>query len=76
MQVACFLPEYEEEPQIRTVTAIPVGRENVEIEWMVGSYSEPWTVHKKGTREIRDMEGGDTSPSSIIFPLNLQGDVD
>ena len=71
MQVACFVQMYEdEEPQIGTVTA-PIDNEHVEIEWMVGSYSEPWTVCKrrKGGRYVPWKE---LIPlSSILFPVEL-----
>lgn len=72
MQVACFVPLYQnEEPQIGTITALPDGRVDVEIEWMTGTYSEPWTVCK--TRQ-----GGSYVPwkekipiSTILFPIQL-----
>ena len=72
MQVACFVPNYkEEEPQIGTITAIPVGSKNVEIEWMVGTYSEPWTVYK--TRERgKYVTWKEMIPlSSVLFPVEL-----
>ena len=71
-QVACFLQKYEEEePQIGTVTAIPAGRKSVEIEWMVGSYSQPWTVYKRreGGKYVAWKEM--IPPSSILFAIDL-----
>ena len=74
MQVACFVPNYEEEePQIGILTAIPVGSENVEIEWMVGLhvYSEPWTVYKRRERG-KYMTWKEMIPlSSILYPIEL-----
>ena len=71
LQVASFVQMYEsEEPQIGTVTA-PVENQYVEIEWMVGSYSEPWTLCAR-------REGGSYVPwkelirhNSLLFPVEL-----
>lgn len=72
IQVACFVPDYEEEePQIGTVTATPVGSENVEIEWMMGSYSEPWTVCKKREKGKYVTWKEKIPLSSILFPIEL-----
>lgn len=71
-QVACYLPEYEdEEPQIGTIIDIPVASESVEVEWMAGAYSEPWTVCKKREKG-RYVTWKQTIPlSSILFPIEL-----
>ena len=72
MQVACFVPEYEEEePQIGTVTAIPGGSKNVEIEWMLGSYSQPWTVYKRREKGRYVTWKEMISVSAILFPIEL-----
>ena len=58
MLVACFIPKYkEEEPQIGTVVSVPDKNGNLEIEWMTGTYSEPWmTCQKKSSRKKCTME--------------------
>ena len=38
--IACFVDEYDEEPQLGRVTEDP-GVEDVEVEWMVGAYLKP-----------------------------------
>ena len=48
--LACFLPQYnDEEPQLgRVLTVDGEGKNcNYEIEWLVGSYSEFWSVWKQ-----------------------------
>ena len=72
MIVACYVPSYgEEEPQIGSILSIPDGTDEVLIEWMSGTYSEPWTVCKK-----RDKAGYTTWKESvpismILFPIEL-----
>ena len=46
--IACYLQQYkEEEPQLGIVTNTPgYNSEEVEVEWMVGAYHEPWKLWK------------------------------
>ena len=47
MVVACYLSCYtNEEPQIGQVLSLSDNSESVVIEWMTGTYSEPWTLIK------------------------------
>lgn len=69
--VACFIPRYsDEEPQLGKV--INIGDdENVEVEWMIGSYAEPWRIwkEKKGKEYVtwKDIIPKD----AILFPVAL-----
>ena len=71
--VACFLPKYcDEEPQLGRVLKInEEENHDLEIEWLVGSYSESWTVwkQKKGREYVNWKE---VIPShSVLFPVTL-----
>ena len=47
MTVACHLSDYAEvEPQIGTLVRLESDSDNAEVEWMTGTYSEPWVVYK------------------------------
>ena len=50
--IACFLDEYDdEELQLGRVTEDPgINSEDVEVEWIVGTYSKLWKLwkHRKG----------------------------
>ena len=70
MIVACYVADYaDEEPQIGKLVALENG--SAVIEWMTGTYSEPWIVYK--CRSGRNYETWrDTIPiSSILFPIEL-----
>ena len=72
MQVACFVPLYQnEKPQIGTVITLPDGSGDLEIEWMAGTYSGPWTVCK--TKQGRSyVPWKENIPiSTILFPVQL-----
>ena len=65
MIVACYLSEYEdEEPQIGKVVALEKDSDNAIIEWMTGTYSEPWVVYKYRT-------GGSYSTWRETVPITL-----
>ena len=72
MIVACYMPKYaDEEPQLGKLVAVENNSNSVLIEWMTGTYSEPWIIYKYRS-------GGsyktwrDTIPtSSILFPIEL-----
>ena len=71
MQVACYVPKYaDEEPLIGTITALPCG-ENIESEWMAGSYSDTWIVCKtrKGKKYVTWKEC--IPISTVLFPVEL-----
>ena len=69
MMVACYVPRYcDEEPQIGSVVSVS---DEVVVEWMTGTYNEPWTV-------CRIKEKGRYIPwketlhkSMILFPIEL-----
>ena len=43
MIVACYVPNYpDEEPQIGTIQSVSDERDEVVLEWMSGTYNEPW----------------------------------
>ena len=68
--VACFLSEYSEEPQLGTIVDIPDDT-SFEIEWMVGTYSEPWKIwrEKKGKNYVTWNEI--IPKESVLFPVLL-----
>lgn len=69
--ISCFIPRYsDEEPQLGKVIDIGDG-ENVEVEWMVGSYSEPWRIWKE--KEGKEyVSWKDVIPKdAILFPVAL-----
>ena len=74
--VACFLQEYsDEEPQLGRVLKVDEERENCnyEIEWLVGSYSETWSIwkQKKGREYVTWKE---VIPNhAVLFPVTLTG---
>lgn len=69
--VACFIPRYsDEEPQLGKVISIR-EEENVEVEWMVGSYSEPWRIWKE-KKEKEYVTWKDIVPKdTVLFPVSL-----
>lgn len=71
--IACFLPKYsDEEPQLGRVLKVNEGENhNLEIEWLVGSYSETWRVwkQKKGREYVTWKE---VIPNhAVLFPVTL-----
>ena len=72
MIVACYVSNYaDEEPQLGKLVALDNSSNSAVIEWMTGTYSEPWIIYKYRS-------GGsyktwrDTIPtSSILFPIEL-----
>lgn len=71
MTVAYYVPNYaDEEPQIGTVVSIPDEMDEVVVEWMSGTYSEPWTVCIKQKGSYTTWK--ESIPSSmILFPIEL-----
>ena len=66
MTVACFLPQYiDEEPQIGRVVTLA---DELEIEWMRGTYFEPWVLYKtrRGTTWREQIPLG-----AVLFPVEL-----
>ena len=73
MHVACFIPKYkDEEPQIGKIISFPNDQStDIEVEWMVGTYTECWVVWRKrqGKGYITWKE---TVPvDAILFPITL-----
>lgn len=69
--VACFLAEYsDEEPQLGKIVNVPDDR-SFEVEWMVGTYSEPWRIwrEKKGQDYVTWKET--ITKESVLFPIML-----
>ena len=72
MIVACYLSEYaDEEPQIGKIVTLESDSASAVVEWMTGTYSEPWVVY-------RYRSGGqyttwrETIPfTSILCPIGL-----
>lgn len=72
MIVACYLSEYEdEEPQIGKVVALEKDSDNAIIEWMTGTYSEPWVVYKYRTGGSYSTWRETVPITSILFPITL-----
>ena len=69
MTVACFLSQYgDEEPQIGRIVTLANDSDELEIEWMRGTYYEPWIVYKSR----RGKTWRETIPfSSVLFPIKL-----
>ena len=68
--VACYLQKYcDEEPQLSKVVCI--DGEQLEVEWLVGSYSEPWTVwkEKRGREYVTWKEL--IPMHAVLFPVSL-----
>ena len=60
----------DEEPQLGKVINIE-DTENVEVEWMVGSYAEPWRTWKE-KKGGKDMTWKDIiTKDSVLFPVVL-----
>lgn len=69
--VACFLDKYkDEEPQLGVITGMH-DESFVEVNWMTGSYSEPWAPCK--TRKGRDyVPWLEKIPTNLVlFPITL-----
>jgi len=72
MVVACFLSCYgDEEPQIGKIVALEKGLESVVIEWMTGTYSQPWVLYKYRKGGIYTTWRESIPITSIIFPIEL-----
>ena len=72
MVVACYVPSYaDEEPQIGSILSISDGLDEVLIEWMSGTYSEPWTVCKKKEGRSYTTWKENISTSMVLFPIQL-----
>ncbi len=72
MKVACYVPKYrDEEPQIGVIKSLMEGGEKIEIEWMVGGYSECWEMCKikKGKEYVPWSET--IFVKNILFPVEL-----
>ena len=68
--VACYLPKYSaEEPQLGKL--INGNTKDLEIEWMVGSYNDPWKIwkEKKGKEYVTWREVIPTD--AVLFPVSL-----
>ena len=61
----------DEEPQLGKVIALDNNSNSVVIEWMTGTYSEPWIIYKyRSDGSYKTWR--DTIPtSSILFPIEL-----
>jgi len=70
--IACYLQKYEqEEPQLGIVTNTPGNNsEEVEVEWMVGAYHEPWKLWKQRRGETWKER---VPISAVLFPVVLSG---
>ena len=70
MVVACFVQCYgDEEPQIGKVVALEKETESVVIEWMTGTYSEPWVLYRY-RKEGMYTTWRETIPiSSVLYPI-------
>ena len=69
--MACFVAEYsDEEPQLSKIVNVQNDR-SFEVEWMVGTYSEPWRIwrERKGQDYITWKET--IAKESILFPIML-----
>ena len=70
--VACFLKNYEdEEPQLGCVTQFNKGDLDVELEWMVGAYSEAWSLWKKKKGKQYETWRERVPLSSMLFPVEI-----
>ena len=59
----------DEEPQLSNV--VRIDGEQLEVEWLVGSYSEPWTVwkEKRGREYVTWKEL--IPMHAVLFPVSL-----
>lgn len=72
MTVACYVPSYvDEEPQIGSIISIPDETDEVLVEWMSGTYSEPWTVCRIKEKGIYTTWKEKISTSMVLFPIEL-----
>ena len=72
MTVACFVPSYkDEEPQIGTVLSLCNETDEVLVEWMMGTYSEPLAVCKIREKGIYTTWKETIPISMILFPIEL-----
>ncbi len=72
MVVACFLQCYgDEEPQIGKVVALERDLKSVVIEWMTGTYSQPWVLYKYRKQGIYTTWRETIPITSVLFPLEL-----
>ena len=72
MTVACYVPTYsDEEPQIGIIQSVSDERDEVVLEWMSGTYNEPWTVCKikQGGKYTTWKEA--IQKSMVLFPIEL-----
>ena len=71
--LACFLPEYaDEEPQLGRVTKEhDANDDDIEIEWMVGTYTEPWQLWKQRSGRNYCTWKETISSSAVLFPVKL-----
>ena len=71
--LACYMEQYsDEEPQLGKLTKeYDLNSENFEIEWMIGTYSEPWQLWKqKHGRSYKTWK--QVIPSSaVLFSVKL-----
>ena len=68
--LVCYLSKYsDEEPQLGKV--VDSQGDKLIIEWLVGSYSEPWTIwkKKKGKDCVTWTEA--ISKPAVLFPVTL-----
>lgn len=70
MTVACFMLCYvTEEPQIGKVVSI--DESHVEVEWMTGTYCEPWVVCKHTAGRICTTWREKITIDAVLFPIEL-----
>ena len=68
--MACYLPKYsDEEPQLGKV--VDNQGDRLIVEWLVGSYSDPWIIWKKkiGADYVTWEEG--IPKEAVLFPVTL-----
>jgi len=68
--VACYLSKYEdEEPQIGKVTL--TDSDEIEVEWMVGTYSEPWQIWKQKQGRSYTTWKEKIPSTAVLFPVQF-----
>jgi len=67
--VACYVDQYaEEEPQIATIISIKQNNK-LDVQWMHGSYSDPWLPCKRGRAMEPWIE--EIGTKNLLYPLEL-----
>ena len=70
--VACYLSKYEdEEPQIGKITLTDSDSDEIEVEWMVGTYSEPWQIWKQKQGRSYTTWKEKVPSTAVLFPVQF-----